>query len=79
MFSAATSHMKEDTKKLLRQAAQASTIGLTLVFAIFIGLALGIWLDGVFGTSPWLTLVCFVMGLAAGFLNYYRFTKKQGR
>jgi ATP synthase protein I len=69
--------MKEDTKKLIRQAGWASTLGFSVAFAIFIGIALGYWLDSRFGTSPWLTLLFLIMGVIAGFRNYYRFMKKQ--
>jgi ATP synthase protein I len=68
--------MKEDTKKQIRLAGLASTIGLTVVFSIVIGLAIGYWLDSVFGTR-FLTPLFFIMGVIAGFRNYYRFMKKQ--
>ena len=69
--------MKEETRKYIRQLATASSIGFQVVFAIFIGLFIGVWLDSRLGTFPWLALVFLVMGGAAGFLNYYRFIKKQ--
>ena len=69
--------MKEDTKKTLRLAGLASTLGFSVVFAILIGLAIGYWLDSKFGTSPWLTLVFLVMGVIAAYSNYHRFMKKQ--
>ncbi len=69
--------MKEDTKKLLRQMGSASTVGLHFVLSIFIGLGIGVWLDSRFGTSPWLSLLFLLFGVAAGFLNYFRFAKKQ--
>jgi ATP synthase protein I len=69
--------MKEETRKYFRQLAMASSIGMQLVFAIFIGLAIGVWLDTMFGTRPLFSLVFMVMGIAAGFLNYYRFARKQ--
>ena len=40
--------------------------------AIFIGLAMGYYLDRWLETSPWLLLVFFLFGSAAGFLNLYR-------
>lgn len=67
--------MKEETKKYIRQLATASSLGFQVVFAIFIGLAIGVWLDSHVGTFPWLTLVFMVMGVVAGFLNYYRFVR----
>ena len=71
--------MKEDTRRLLRLVGLASTIGLTLVLSTVIGLAIGIWLDKVFNTGPWLTLVFLVLGIAAGFRNFYQFMSKSGR
>lgn len=73
------SGMKNDTKKLLEQLTWASTVGLQVVIAIFIGLAIGVWLDARFGTSPWLTLIFMMFGVVAGFLNFYRFVKRQQR
>ena len=69
--------MKEDTKKYLRELATASSIGFQVVFAIFIGLFIGVWLDTMFGTGHKLALVFLLMGVAAGFLNYYRFARRQ--
>jgi ATP synthase protein I len=69
--------MKEDTRKYLRQLAMASSIGFQVVFAIFIGLGIGVWLDTMFGTRPKLSLVFLVLGVVAGFLNYYRFVRRQ--
>ena len=41
-----------------------STLGLTLVFATMIGLAIGIYLDKKFNTSPWLTIIFLLIGIA---------------
>lgn len=40
-----------------------------MALSIFIGLAIGRWLDGKFDTSPWLMLIFMVLGIAAGFRN----------
>jgi ATP synthase protein I len=69
--------MKNETKKQIRLVGLASTIGMSVVFSIFIGLAIGYWLDSKFGTLPLFSLVFLVMGVIAGFRNYYRFMKKQ--
>lgn len=60
----------------MRQLGMASTIGIQLVVAIFVGLAIGVWLDRRLGTFPWLALLFMILGVAAGFANYYRFAKK---
>jgi len=69
--------MDKETKKYIRQLASASTIGLEVAFAIFIGLGIGVWLDRKFDTFPWLAIIFMVFGVAAGFLNYYRFIRRQ--
>ena len=71
--------MKEDTKRALRLVGLASTLGLTIVIATFIGLALGLWLDRVFNTSPWLTVIFLILGIIAGFRNFYRFMSKRAK
>lgn len=58
-----------DTLKIL---GQLSTVGLSFVFALVMGFGGGLWLDRQFGTSPWLTLLGFAVGLAAGVLNVVR-------
>ena len=40
-----------------------------MALAIFIGLAIGVYLDRIWDTSPWLTLIFLVLGIAAGFKN----------
>jgi ATP synthase protein I len=71
--------MKEENKKYIRQLANASTIGFQVAFSIFIGLGIGVWLDSKMGTFPWLALLFLVLGVIAGFLNMYRFARKQQR
>ena len=71
--------MKEETKKALRLMGHASTLGIACVVATTIGLALGYWLDRVFDTSPWLTLIFLILGIIAGFRNFYHFIAKRGK
>jgi ATP synthase protein I len=40
-----------------------------------LGFSAGVWLDRRLGTSPWLSLLGFAMGLAAGVLNVVRTMK----
>jgi ATP synthase protein I len=55
---------------------ELSTIGLALVIATVIGLAGGYYLDRWLGTSPWLTLIGLMLGIAAGFVNLFRAVKR---
>ena len=61
--------MKKDTKRALRELAYYSSLGLSVSLSIFIGLAVGIYLDRRFETSPWCTLVFLLLGIIAGFRN----------
>ena len=52
--------------------AMAWRIGLELVVAVAVGLALGWGIDRWLGTRPWGMIVLFFLGVAAGMLNVYR-------
>jgi ATP synthase protein I len=71
--------MPDEEPSVLRQLARLSTIGITLVAATAIGLAIGYGLDRVFGTSPWLMLTFTLFGIAGGFLNLFRDVGMMGR
>ncbi|MDY6831907.1 MAG: AtpZ/AtpI family protein [Thermodesulfobacteriota bacterium] len=71
--------MKEDTRRSLRELAYYSSLGLSIVLAIFIGLFFGVWLDSKFGTRPVLTFVFLGLGIAAGFRNIFHAMRKLQR
>lgn len=51
---------------------QAFRIATELVAALVVGGVIGYLLDRWWGTAPWLMIVFFLLGAAAGFLNVYR-------
>jgi ATP synthase protein I len=54
--------------------------GVEVVSALVVGVLIGFGLDRWFGTWPWLFLLFFVAGSAAGILNVYRlFSPRRGR
>jgi F0F1-type ATP synthase assembly protein I len=61
----------EKSYGFVKSMATASSIGLSVVLAIALGLIAGLWLDARLGTKPWLTLICTIMGVAAGFKNIF--------
>lgn len=61
--------MKRENKAWIRELAYYSSIGFSVSLSIFIGLAIGVYLDKRFDTSPWLTLVFLILGIAAGYRN----------
>jgi ATP synthase protein I len=46
------------------------------VLGTFTGVAIGYFLDRAFNTNPWLTLIFLVFGVAAGFTNLFRVTRR---
>ena len=53
----------------VRSIGALSTVGLSFVLAIVLGVAGGVWLDRTFGTSPWGFLGGFVLRGAACLLR----------
>jgi len=51
----------------------AMRIGVELVAALGVGAAIGWGLDRWLDTAPWLMVVFFVLGSAAGVMNVYRY------
>ncbi|HYA11565.1 MAG TPA: AtpZ/AtpI family protein [Thermodesulfovibrionales bacterium] len=71
-------------KSLFKQLLEASTVGLNLVLSTFVGLAMGYGLDkyvmekwlGIH-TSPWLTIIFLLIGIAAGFRELFRIAMRK--
>ena len=60
-------------------AASAASVGLELSLATVIGWAIGNYLDGEFGTEPYLMLIFLVLGITAGFKGVIRIAKQANR
>ena len=70
--------MGEEDKGLLKRLVWLSSMGISMVVATFIGLYIGVYLDSIFSTSPWFTIIFLIIGIAAGFRNIYILVKKYG-
>ncbi len=68
--------MKRDTRRTFKELAYYSSLGLSVSFAVFIGLGIGVVLDRKFDTSPWFTLIFLGFGIVAGFRNIGRAIKR---
>jgi len=55
-----------------KQIGNLASLGISLVAATAIGLAIGYQLDKWLKTSPWLTILFLLFGIAAGFVNLFR-------
>jgi ATP synthase protein I len=72
--------LRQDTKDFLKElfsgGYRASAIGMSLVFAIFIGGFIGYLLDNYFGTGYLFKIIGIIVGIIAGFRNVYIMGKK---
>ena len=63
-------------REQLKLVGRFGSIGIELVVATLIGYFGGGWLDGRFGTKPWLTTIGLLFGIAAGFRALVRIARK---
>jgi ATP synthase protein I len=68
--------VKEETRKYIKLLALASTMGISMVLAIVIAIAMGYYLDKWFQTSPVFFLIFMILGIVAGFRNIYIIMKR---
>ncbi len=68
--------VRRESRDAWRAVGALSTVGLSFVLAIVLGAWFGRVLDSWLGTSPWLFVLFFFLGLAAGVLNVYRTTSR---
>ncbi|BCR06930.1 membrane protein [Desulfuromonas versatilis] len=69
--------MAEDKRQLFRSLGFLSSVGISMVAATFIGLAMGYYLDKWLGTHPWMTLIFLGFGIVSGFRNIYILTERE--
>jgi len=61
--------MKPETSRTIKDLVYYSSLGLQVALSIFIGLAVGIYIDRRWGTAPGFTLIFLCLGIAAGYRN----------
>jgi len=66
-----TENEKREKKELFRALSFFSQISVTIISCIVIGVILGKFLDGVFGTSPVLLLIFSLLGTGAAFKSIF--------
>ncbi len=73
---------KLKSKNIDKKNAENSSLGIAfkmsteLVSAVAVGTIIGFILDNWFGTKPWLILIFFFVGVAAGIMNVVKSAKK---
>ncbi len=70
--------MDHQTQKTLIQIAHVSSVGIGMAVAIFGAMFVGVYLDKKFETGPYLTVILLIMGIIAGFRNFFRLVKRYG-
>ena len=64
--------LQSDSEKKGSFMGSAFKLGTELVAAVSVGTIIGFILDSWFGTKPWLIVIFFFLGAAAGMLNVIR-------
>jgi ATP synthase protein I len=54
---------------------KATRLVAELVSGLVLGVVIGLGLDKLFGTGPWMLIIFFILGTAAGILNVMRASK----
>lgn len=69
--------MAEDKRQLYKSLGFLSSVGISLVASILIGLAMGVYLDRWLDTRPLFTLIMLLIGVISGFRNVYILTTRE--
>ena len=64
--------LDDDSENRASFMGNAFKLGTELVAAVAVGTIIGFILDGWFDTKPWLIIIFFFLGAAAGMLNVIR-------
>lgn len=70
--------MDDKQRRNAKQLLEASSLGFMFPIAIALGFGWGYWMDKVFGTRPWLTVIFTIFGLIAAFVNLFRIGMRDG-
>ena len=70
---------KEERKRLVGDLRLYGSLGIEMTASVLIGTFIGYWIDKWLGTSPWILIIGFIFGAAAGFRNLYRFIAREDR
>jgi len=66
-----------ELRDIFRNIGTVSSMGISVVLAIAIGVWFGLTLDRWFGTAPWFFWLFLLIGIAAGFKNVYVITRRE--
>ena len=67
---------RERRNEFARAYALLPQIAIGIIVCLGVGIFLGVFLDRLFGTSPWLLLVFTLLGIVAAFKSIFDFAKR---
>jgi ATP synthase protein I len=68
---------EQEEKPLFRQLFTVGLIGIQFSLSIFVGFAMGYFLDKLFHTFPWLTIIFLIFGIIAAFRELFSLAGKE--
>ncbi len=68
--------MDKKMRKWVGDLAYFASIGFSVALSVFIGLAVGLYLDKQFESAPWMMVIFLLLGIVAGFRNIALAIKK---
>lgn len=66
-----------EDKSPFRQIFTVGVIGIQFALSIFVGFAIGYYIDKFAGTFPWFTAIFLIIGIIAGFRELFRLARRQ--
>ncbi len=67
----------EEDGSPFRQLFVVGVIGIQFALSIFVGFAIGYYLDKWIGTFPWLTVIFLILGIISAFRELFRVARRQ--
>jgi ATP synthase protein I len=68
---------KEEKQRVFRDLRLYGSLGIEMAAAVLIGTLMGYWADKWLGTQPWVLIIGFIFGAAAGFRSLYRVISRE--
>lgn len=68
---------KKKTSGGLQSIGYITQMGVNMAVTIMVGVFVGRFLDGIFDTSPWLLLICSLLGVGAAIKNVFDMSKNK--
>ncbi|MDY0211935.1 MAG: AtpZ/AtpI family protein [Desulfuromonadaceae bacterium] len=69
--------MAEDRRELFKSLGFLSSVGISMVASILIGMVMGFYLDRWLDTAPWMLLIFLGFGIVSGFRNIFILTRRE--